>query len=103
MTATNLHKLKRLTDIERSYITGFLDGDGSIYAQIVRRSDYRLKFQIRVVYRFFSKDKTTLIFVSIKKNNYTTELYEKKQMVYLSIQSLERTLSSIVLKFCDLT
>ena len=55
MTATNLHKLKRLTDIERSYITGFLDGDGSIYAQIVKRSDYRLKFQIRVSISFYQK------------------------------------------------
>ena len=57
MTATNLHKLKRLTYIERSYIAGFLDGDGSIYAQIVRRSDYRLKFQIRVCIAFFKKTK----------------------------------------------
>ena len=81
MTATNLHKLKRLTHIERSYITGFLDGDGSIYAQIVRRSDYRLKFQIRV-YRFFSKDKTTLIFASIKKTT-TLRNFTKKTRWYI--------------------
>ena len=47
MTTTNLRKLKRLSPIELS-IAGFLDGDGSIYAQIVKRYDYRLKFQIRV-------------------------------------------------------
>eukprot|EP01043_Picozoa_sp_COSAG02_P122729 COSAG02_NODE_59659_length_273_cov_1.247126_1_plen_28_part_01 len=28
--------------MELSYIAGFLDGDGSIYAQIVKRPDYRL-------------------------------------------------------------
>ena len=55
MTATNLHKLKRLTHTERSYITGFLDGDGSIYAQIIKRSDYRLGFQIRVSITFYQK------------------------------------------------
>ena len=39
------------------FIIDFLDGDGSIYAQIVRRSDYRLKFQIRVCIAFFQKTK----------------------------------------------
>ena len=29
------------------YLAGFIDGDGSIIAQIVRRSDYVYKFQIR--------------------------------------------------------
>ena len=47
MTTTNLKKLKRLSPMELSYIAGFLDGDGSIYAQIVKRPDYRLRFQIR--------------------------------------------------------
>ena len=42
MTTTNLKKLKRLSPMELSYIAGFLDGDGSIYAQIVKRPDYRL-------------------------------------------------------------
>ena len=57
MTTSNLRKLKRLSPVELSYIAGFLDGDGSIYAQIVRRSDYRLKFQIRVCIAFFQKTK----------------------------------------------
>ena len=55
MTTTNLRKLKRLSPIELSYIAGFLDGDGSIYAQIVKRYDYRLKFQIRVSITFYQK------------------------------------------------
>jgi len=55
MTTTNLKKLKRLSPMELSYIAGFLDGDGSIYAQIVKRSDYRLRFQIRVCIGFYQK------------------------------------------------
>ena len=55
MTTTNLRKLKRLSPVELSYIAGFLDGDGSIYAQIVKRSDYRLKFKIRVSITFYQK------------------------------------------------
>jgi hypothetical protein len=55
MATTKIHKLKRLTPMELSYIAGFLDGDGSIYAQIVKRSDYRLRFQIRVCIGFYQK------------------------------------------------
>lgn len=55
MTTTNLRKLKRLSPVETSYIAGFLDGDGSIYAQIVKRPDTRLKFQIRVSIAFYQK------------------------------------------------
>ncbi len=55
MTTTNLKKLKRLSPMELSYIAGFLDGDGSIYAQIIKRPDYRLRFQIRVCIGFYQK------------------------------------------------
>jgi hypothetical protein len=37
------------------YIAGFLDGDGSIIAQNVRRLDYKLGFQIRVTVQFTQK------------------------------------------------
>jgi hypothetical protein len=37
----------------RAYIAGFLDGDGSIIFQIVRRLDYRLGFQIRASICFY--------------------------------------------------
>lgn len=37
------------------YIAGFLDGDGCINAQIVRRKDYKLGFQIRVYIVFAQK------------------------------------------------
>lgn len=38
-----------------TYIAGFLDGDGCINAQIVRRKDYKLGFQIRVYIVFAQK------------------------------------------------
>ena len=36
-----------------AYIAGFLDGDGSIFFQIVPRKDYRQKFQIRTSIGFY--------------------------------------------------
>lgn len=44
-----------MSDEERSYIAGFLDGDGSIMAQLVRRKDYKLGFQIRTSIVFYQK------------------------------------------------
>jgi hypothetical protein len=38
-----------------AYIAGFLDGDGSIFSQIVPRKDYKQKFQIRSSIAFYQK------------------------------------------------
>ena len=38
-----------------AYIAGFLDGDGSIMAQIIRKNDYKLGFQIRTSIVFYQK------------------------------------------------
>ena len=44
-----------MEDEEKAYIAGFLDGDGSIMAQLVARKDYKLKYQIRVSVVFYQK------------------------------------------------
>jgi hypothetical protein len=36
-----------------AYIAGFLDGDGSIFFQIIPRKDYKQKFQIRTSIGFY--------------------------------------------------
>ena len=38
-----------------AYIAGFLDGDGSIFFQIIRRKDYVLGYQIRSSLAFYQK------------------------------------------------
>jgi len=40
-------KINNWTDPEVAYLAGFIDGDGSIFAQIAERKDYVLGFQIR--------------------------------------------------------
>ena len=40
-----------------AYIAGFLDGDGSIFFQIIPRKDYKQKFQIRSSIAFYQKRK----------------------------------------------
>ena len=38
-----------------AYVAGFLDGDGSIFFQLVRRSDYLFGFQVRCSIAFYQK------------------------------------------------
>ncbi len=44
-----------MTQEEKAYIAGFLDGDGSIMAQLVYRKDYKLGYQIRTSIVFYQK------------------------------------------------
>ena len=53
--------------IGMSYLAGFLDGDGSIVAQIVERSDYVLKYQLRVRVSFTQKTRRKHFLLQIQK------------------------------------
>jgi hypothetical protein len=44
-----------LTNIEKAYIAGFLDGDGSIIVQIIKSEIYRYGFTIRISIVFHQK------------------------------------------------
>lgn len=44
-----------LNNEEKAYVAGFLDGDGSIMAQLVYRKDYKLGYQVRVSIVFYQK------------------------------------------------
>jgi hypothetical protein len=47
--------LQNMPQTTAAYIAGFLDADGSIFAQITPRPDYTLNYQIRVSISFFQK------------------------------------------------
>jgi hypothetical protein len=51
----------------RAYIAGFLDGDGSIIFQIVRRTDYVLGFQIRPSVCFYQKSTSVHVLQWLKE------------------------------------
>ncbi len=40
---------------DKAYVAGFLDGDGCVMAQLVRRKDYIYGYQIRTSVVFFQK------------------------------------------------
>ena len=53
--------MRLLDSTTLAYIAGFLDGDGSIFFQIISRPDYRLKFQIRSSIAFYQDTKNVKI------------------------------------------
>ena len=46
-----------LTSEEKAYIAGFLDGDGCVMFQFIRRKDYVNGYQVRASVVFFQKEK----------------------------------------------
>jgi hypothetical protein len=60
-------KINGLSITEIAYIAGFLDADGCINAQIVQRSDYKLKFQIRVSITFYQKTERKWYMIGLHK------------------------------------
>lgn len=49
-----------------AYIAGFLDGDGSIFFQIIPRPDYKQRFQIRSSIAFYQDSKNVNILEWLK-------------------------------------
>lgn len=72
---------QKLTKEEKSYIAGFLDGDGSIFAQIVKGKDYKYGFRIRVSIGFYQrKDKYWFLLKLKKLLKYGTTRIRKDNM-----------------------
>ena len=55
MSASPKNNLQNLSHIQLAYLAGFIDADGSIFAQIKKRDDYILKFQVSLSIVFFQK------------------------------------------------
>jgi len=64
---TKNSKFQNLEEQVLAYYAGFLDGDGNINAQIVRRTGYRLGFQIRVSATFFQSTKREWFLLKLSK------------------------------------
>ena len=52
MEGNTVGKMKKLREVEKAYIAGFLDGDGSIHASIEPTKELKLKFRVRVTVDF---------------------------------------------------
>ena len=56
-----------MSNEELAYMAGFLDGDGCVMAQLVRRKDYIYGYQVRVSIVFYQKQKNQVILHWLKE------------------------------------
>lgn len=47
--------MRKLNDTQKSYIAGFLDGDGSVYVKLKKNDTYRYGYQIAPYITFYQK------------------------------------------------
>jgi len=66
-----------------AYLAGFLDGDGCLNEQIIRRPEYRLGFQIRVSTVFFTVQNAIGFYWKFN-NFFPGDLYLSEKMESLS-------------------
>lgn len=82
--------LEKLTTDDLAYIAGFIDGDGSIFCQIIEGSDYKYGFTIRVsIVLFQRKDKKWFLMQLKDKLGYGTIRERKDGIVEYAIVSID--------------
>ena len=103
---------------EIAYIAGFIDGDGCILAQIVKRKDYKYRFQIRVSLIFYQKTKRHWFILWLKKklkhgsvrmrndnmSEYNIVGYEPVRQLLIELYPyliIKRPLANLVLEIID--
>jgi intein-encoded DNA endonuclease-like protein len=74
-----------------AYIAGFLDGDGSIFFQLIRKKDYCLGFQIRASIAFYQKTENEEILLWLKETFSSGYIRRRKTGVsdYTIVESKE--------------
>jgi|TARA_B110000967_G_scaffold194063_1_gene222185 hypothetical protein len=62
-----LKSITKLTEADMHYLAGFLDGDGSIMAQIVKGNGYKYGYTIRVTVCFYQKTTRHWFLLKLRK------------------------------------
>ena len=82
--------MPKLSETNKAYIAGFLDGDGCIMYQLIRRKDYRYGFEIRASIVFYQKEQNKKCLARLKNLLGKGYLRERKDgMVEYTIVGLE--------------
>jgi len=59
--------MRKINDIQKSYIAGFLDGDGSVYVKLKKNDTYRFGYQIAPYITFYQKATYLNFLIKLKK------------------------------------
>ena len=84
------------TPVDYRYLAGFIDGDGCILAQIIKRAESKWKFEIRVSIVMYQKTSRHWFLLSLQKEIGGTLRKRNDNMSELAI--VGRTPVSVILK-----
>ena len=59
--------MKKLTNTQKAYIAGFLDGDGSVYVKLKKNDTYKYGYQIAPYITFYQQEKHIGFLEKIKR------------------------------------
>ena len=92
--------VRKLSDTEKAYIAGFLDGDGSIYIRIKPNTEYRFNFQISPAVVFYQGKKEKKHLEGLKKNLGIGYIRERNdgivEYIIGSVENIEKLLKLIL-------
>ena len=89
-----------MTNEQKAYIAGFLDGDGCVMLQLIRRKDYIFGYQIRASIVFYQKTEYKQFLVWLKqklKDGYISERNDgMSEYTIVGFTSVERVLNLLL-------
>ena len=88
-----LKNITKLTEADLHYLAGFLDGDGSIMAQIVKGNSYKYGYSIRVTICFYQKTKRHWFLLKLRD---VVDLKSSKKGVNIKSTFLKKRLKEVI-------
>ena len=93
--------MKELTAEERFYLAGFLDGDGSIFAQLIRGKELKYKYRIRVSIGFYQNKRYSWFLKKLQKDLKCGNIQEKTDGVVEYVITAADPVRNLLLQLKD--
>ena len=93
--------MKELTAQERFYLAGFLDADGSIFAQIIQGEDLKYNYRIRVSIGFYQNKRYSWFLMKLKKDLKCGSIREKTDGVVEYVITAADPVRNLLLQIKD--
>jgi hypothetical protein len=93
--------MKTLTTEQRSYLAGFLDADGSIFAQLIRGNDLKYKYRIRVSIGFYQNKRHIWFLTNLQKDLKCGSIRQKKDDVVEYVITAADPVKNLLLQIKD--